>query len=231
MGIGGVIRWTLALALIATAAPAATAAPIVERAGEVTVDFSAGVIEVRGVGAPGLRTPTAQIARVEGERAARADAGRRLVRGLGALGRARLGCDDAAKLPALDAAVQAAEAREIDWGSDGSVKLLLRVPVAALVKDAAAKPAASATPTPTPKSPDAGATTETGVDRSWIIYIDPKADGVLFESEGSCAAARPAPPLFATASDARAAGRTGETMKAAAKLPKARVAAVARSEK
>jgi hypothetical protein len=126
----GVRPFALLLALLP--APPASGKPGVERAGELLfrVDHS---IEVPGAGAPDLHPPSAEVARVKAERTARADAGRRLLHGLAALPAKQLGCRDASRLPTVDKAIERAEVASIEWGSDGSVRLTLRVKAADLV--------------------------------------------------------------------------------------------------
>ncbi len=102
-------------------------------ADEIAVDPATATIAVRGAGAPALNAPSAEVGRVKAERTARADAAKRLARGLAALAPEKLGCRDAAKLPTVDQALQRAETAAIQWGSDGSVQLTLRVKTADLV--------------------------------------------------------------------------------------------------
>ena len=200
----------LALAALLCAPALARAKPVVERLGELTVDFSAGAVEVRGVGAPSLESPSAQVGRVEAERSARADAGRRLRRGVEALPANRLGCNDPAKLPALDRALADAQVAEIDWGSDGSVKLTLRIKLASL----AAPPTAVAAKAATRR----------------VVLVEPRAVGALFGG-GGCASAGPAPPLFATLDEARAAGVDAGAPATREAAGDAAVAAIVRSAK
>lgn len=109
----------------------ALAKPVAETLGELRVDFSAGTIDVRGAGAPDLRAPSAEVGRFKAERNARADATRRLRLGLAGLPAERLGCDDRSSLR-IDDAVAHSTVPQIDWGSDGSVSLVLRVELARL---------------------------------------------------------------------------------------------------
>ncbi|MSP62809.1 MAG: hypothetical protein EXR72_21245 [Myxococcales bacterium] len=117
--------------LLALLPSLAQAKPVIEKLGDLTIDFSAGTIEVRGAGAPDLRAPSAEIARLKAERTAREDAARRLKAGLAAIPTARLGCNDPTGLT-ITAALKGAETKQIDWGSDGSVTLTLRVPLDSL---------------------------------------------------------------------------------------------------
>jgi hypothetical protein len=82
-------------------------------------DAEARRLEARGVAAADPRAPSAEVARVKAERAARADASQRLRRALAALG---WHGDDAALQGLLDGASAAT-----DYGSDGSVVLVLSI--------------------------------------------------------------------------------------------------------
>jgi hypothetical protein len=153
---------------------------VVESFGELRVDFSAGTVEVPGVGVPSLHAPSAQVGRSEAERKARRDALLRLKKELSDLPAGRLGCESAGELPGLEAAVAEATPSKIDWGSDGSVRLMLRVRLGAL---AAKSP------------PDAGSSSG--------ILIDGVARPALFSGK-RCAMARPGPRVFETLPQARA---------------------------
>jgi hypothetical protein len=179
----GVLGWT-ALAAADPGTPKALkeggAGPphIVEQLGELRVDFSAGTIEVPAVGVPSLHAPSAQVGRSEAERKARRDALLRLKKGLSDLPAGRLGCESAAELPGLETAVTEAPPSMSDWGSDGSVRLVLVVRLAALV---APRPATAASG----------------------VLIDGAARPALFAG-GRCAMARPGPRVFETLSQAHA---------------------------
>jgi hypothetical protein len=133
---------------------------------------------------PSLHAPSAQVGRVEAERKARRSALLVLKKELAELPASRLGCESAAELPGLEKAVDEAPPAQIDWGSDGSVRLVLRVPLAAL---AAPKPAPAVGASPVPAG----------------ILIDGAARPALF-SGAKCATARPAPRVFETLPQARA---------------------------
>jgi hypothetical protein len=181
----GALGWA-AWAGTALAAPADTAAGplhIVEQFGELRVDFSAGTLEVSGVGVPSLHAPSAQVGRSEAERKARRDALLRLKKELADVPAGRLGCESPAELPGLETAVTTAPPAQIDWGSDGSVRLVLMIRLTAL---AGARPATPATAGPSPG-----------------ILVDGAARPALFSGK-RCAMARPGPRVFETLSQARA---------------------------
>ncbi len=166
-----------AAVLLAVLPSLAQAKPVVETLGELTVDFSAGTIEVRAAAAPDLRAPSAEVGRFSAERRARAVAAKRLREGLAKLPRERLGCDDAGALK-VDQAIDKAAVSAIDWGSDGSVTLALRVSLAELAS---------------PATPATGS----------AILLDGATRTALFTGE-KCSAAVAAPPVFESAADARA---------------------------
>lgn len=114
--------------------------------GESGATLDAGKLSARGVAAADLRAPSADIARVKAERSARDRAKKKLAAALGTL-RPHLGT------AAKERLVDAAEARDISYGSDGSVQLTLSLPVPAV--DAPA-PAVNKTS----KNPDAAAVDE-----------------------------------------------------------------------
>lgn len=153
---------------------------VVESFGELRVDFSAGTVEVPGVGVPGLHAPSAQVGRSEAERKARRDALLRLKKELSELPAGRLGCEAAAELPGLEAAVAEATPSKIDWGSDGSVRLVLRVRLGTLAA----------------KSPPAAAS-------SSGILVDGTTRPALFSGK-RCATAHPGPRVFETLPQAHA---------------------------
>ena len=106
--------------------------------GEIALDRGARTVEVKGVGAPSLEAPSAAIGRVEAERKARADAGRRLRRALLALPVEKLGCAGADELPKIEEAITRGILSDIEWGSDGSVRLVLRVKLDDMIAEAPA---------------------------------------------------------------------------------------------
>jgi hypothetical protein len=183
-------RKLVALSWLAfTLAPSVVAArPVTERVGTVTLDYSAGVVAAPGAGAADLHLPSAQVARFKAERAARAHALAEIERALASLPSEKLGC----KLPAGEArkawiAEVAKRADKlvpssIEWGSDGSVELELRVPAELL---ATAEP---------PRA---------GEPPRYAVLVDPKArPALLAPVEGGCA---PAPRTFDDLGEARAA--------------------------
>ena len=87
-----------------------------------TFDAKAKTLSARGAAAADLRAPSAQIARVKAERAARAQAEKKLAAAIGEL-RFDGDADELAK--------KAAIASE-DYGSDGSVELVLTLDVSDL---------------------------------------------------------------------------------------------------
>ena len=192
----------------APAAPATSASPpaIEEKVGAATVDFSMGTVRVEAAAAADLHAPNAAVARVRAERAARGQAARRLGAALSLVSPSRLGCASRPSQAALDTAARRAPVDRIEYASDGSVALVLRVALADLVA-----PAAAATRGP---GPDGGAP---GVA---VLLVDPGARPTWFrEVAGSCAAA---PRHFRRVSHARSAG--GEL--AGARLVQSREAVV-----
>ena len=208
--------FAIALPSLAVALPSlALGRPVLEKHGGVVVDRSAAMIEVRGAGAPDLRAPTAEVGRFRAERSARIDAGKRLKAALPSLMGAKMAsaCRESASA-AIDLAVAEAAAASIDWGSDGSVTLALRVPVARLAP---------------PQKADAGSVRE-------VIVIDRSAAPQLFVSDGragetACDGLRPGPLLFDTLAEVRAssAGLAALEVTDGAVPENARVAAIARS--
>ncbi len=83
-------------------------------------DAEAHRLEARGAAVADPRAPSADVARVKAERLARADAGSKLERALSALGWRG---DEAA----LKKIVEGATAAPPDYGSDGSVTIVLSV--------------------------------------------------------------------------------------------------------
>lgn len=123
-------RGAIGFALLAALAAAALARPQAETVAGVAFDWGANEALVEAGGAADRYAPDANIARVKAERTARLVAARRLHAALAALPADRLGCDKPpAKAPVEDACARA-PARKIDWGSDGSVRLTLAVPLA-----------------------------------------------------------------------------------------------------
>jgi hypothetical protein len=123
----------------------AAAAVVDARPGRVTIDWTAGLVEVVGAGATDLRAPSPAIGRVTAERAARADGARRLVDAVKdvPLADGRTAADAAHDDPAAAARLAAVLARPRDvsiaYASDGSTEVTLAVPLEA-VRDALAVP-------------------------------------------------------------------------------------------
>jgi len=142
-------------------------------------------VTVAGAPAADLHAPSAAVARVRAERTARVVAARRLLQALEAMPRERIGCGRSALSQAtVEAAAARAETRSIEWSSDGSVALTLRIPLRELA--APGGPEAS--------GPEA---------RAGAVLLEPTATGRLFvEERGACVAA---PPVFDTWAEARAA--------------------------
>lgn len=170
----------------AATATAAGAGPIVERFGPARVDFSAGTVSIEGAAAADLHAPNAGVARVRAERAARAIAARRLAAALADVSLSRVGCKVRPAPATLDAAAARAPAERIEWSSDGSVALELRIPLADL-----------AVPGPQ-AAPDAG------TPGTPVLLVQVGEEPTWFREEaGVCAAA---PRHFHTVTEARSAG-------------------------
>jgi hypothetical protein len=191
----------MALAWLGAAASVAVAAPVTEPLGEIAVDYSAGTVEVPGTGAADMHAPNAQVGRLKAERTARAAAARRLLEALHALPRDKLGCDPAraaAKELLVDPVVAQAQPAAIEWGSDGSVTLSFKLPLAAL---------APAAPSPGGRRrPPASA-----------ILVDAKARPTLFRSDGPQGICREAPRYFETVAEAQAALPAAKVLDASAR--------------
>jgi hypothetical protein len=97
----------------------------------VRIDWTARFIEAAGVSAADLSAPSPEVARIRAERQARARARERLKQALTTLPRARWQGGPPAP-EALEAALDRAEAHDIDYGANGSVALRLRLPLQAL---------------------------------------------------------------------------------------------------
>ena len=182
---------TTAVAIAPTRAGAeggAAKGPIVEKFGVARVDFSAGVVLVEGAAAADPHAPNAGVARVRAENLARSIAARRLALALSQVSIGRLGCPGRPSQEVIDAATARAPAERIEWSSDGSVALELRVPLAQL----AALPAQHAT------TPDGG------IPGPAVLLVQVGEQPTWFHDEaGRCV---PAPRHFETVSEARAAG-------------------------
>lgn len=114
--------------------PHADGVQLQEPAGGIPIDVAAGTVEVQGAGAADPNAPNATVARTKAERTARVVAARRLAKALSSLPKERLGCERGAPTEAsIEAAALTAEASWIDWGSDGSVTLTLRLSLASLL--------------------------------------------------------------------------------------------------
>ena len=174
-GLGGHGWAALGLLLVAVRGEGK---PVRERIGELQVDFSAGVLIAPGAAGPDLRAPSAMIARAKAERQARLRAGARLAALLARLPPERLGCTAADGLPGLATALDNAPFESVEWGSDGSLRASFRVPLADLTR--AAGPGGDA------------------------VRVDSAPHPALF-TDGPCATARPAPPIFESLAEARAA--------------------------
>lgn len=103
-----------------------------ETSDEFRINAAEGTIEVGGAGAPDLHAPSAQIGRVQAERRARTQATIRLRAGVKKAGVRRWGCKGEEHVM-VERALESAEVAEIDWGSDGSVMLILRLRISDLV--------------------------------------------------------------------------------------------------
>jgi len=128
-----------AIALLSAAATSARAAPVVQALGDRgSVDWTRGVILAEGAASADLQAPRPDIARIRAERVARERAAVKLdeqARGLpvaagGTVGE-RLEADDAA-LQRFDRVVARALDESVDYGSDGSVVVVLALPVEAV---------------------------------------------------------------------------------------------------
>lgn len=188
--------WLFALSVAAGAADprpawsegAAGKGPIVEKFGVARVDFSGGVVLVEGAAAADPHAPNAGVARVRAENLARSIAARRLAVALSQVSLPRLGCPSRPSQATIDAAAARAPTERIEWSSDGSVTLELRVPLAEL----AALPAQHAL------VPDGG------VPGPAVLLVQVGEQPTWFHDEaGRCV---PAPRHFETVSEARAAG-------------------------
>ena len=178
------MRALLSSLCVFLAAPA-WGAPVRETFGAATVDFSAGQVVVAGAAAADPHAPSAAVARVRAERTARQVAARRLLSALEAVPRERLGCGRSPLSPStVDGAAARAETQSIEWSSDGSVALTLRIPLGQLAA---------------PAGPDGGAAEA----RAGAVLLEPGAAGRLFAEEGGACVA--APPVFDTWAEARAA--------------------------
>jgi hypothetical protein len=206
----GVMRGVTALALLGFFPSLAAAKPIVEKLGEITVDFTHRTIEAKGAAAVSLSAPSAEVGRVGAERNARLDAAKRIRRALDKLSDERRGCKG--DIPTLEAALTAAQPSAIDWESDGSVRLTLKLSYSEL----------DTLPPPTVKAALPVA-----------IVLAPTPKPALFASDGNdCGKMRAAPPLFATVTDARGELPAVKDAPAVKKLGDGVwAAAVARSEK
>ncbi len=87
-------------------------------------DAAAHLLSARGVAAADVRAPSAAIARVKAERAARERAEKKLTAALKELGFHKVG----------EEVLKKAEVSDEQFGSDGSVELTLRIDTSALPK-------------------------------------------------------------------------------------------------
>ena len=153
---------------------------VVEKIAGADVDFTARTITLHAAGAPSLDAPNAAIARVQAERKAHDDVARALKRFVDGAGK-RLGCQDPSGLRTPAEVARDAKVSDIDYGSDGSVKLAATVTFGSLL----------------PASTLVGGRKVILVDAS--AFRRPR----LFAGD-TCEAAMVAPALFETAADARA---------------------------
>lgn len=177
MGMRSLIGGAVLLAGTALATPRGAGSTL-----EFVVDQAHATVRIRTSAAPDVRSPSAAVGRVSAERTARARALTRLRAGLAQLSQDQLGCRSPESLPNLERAVAQGELRDVEWGSDGSLEATLEVRLGDMVGDAPNRRA------------EGGA----------VILVDIQARPRLFVDDGrGCAAARPAPPVFASLAELR----------------------------
>ncbi len=133
------LRWSLSgLIPGLMLAGAVTLAPARERGVEqlgdgVVVYWEEGAVEASGSCAADLRAPSAEVARIQAERVARERAQQHMRQALLALPKVRWAAGkEAPRETDLDPAVRGAETAAVDYGSNGSVSVRLRLKLAAL---------------------------------------------------------------------------------------------------
>src|SRR5262245_53216704 len=128
--------WPLPALLFAVLAPRGALVEVLP--GRVQIDWTAGRITAIGAGAPDLRAPGPQVARVTAERVARREAQKRLGETAAKLPLAAGGTPAAARVEAARPLVHDLELR---YSSDGAVEATLALPLEAVRQALETRPA------------------------------------------------------------------------------------------